>query len=431
MKKVIQLAFIISLSLVTANVNAQLNGLLKKAKNKSAEKMPATNGIIEEPDQVSSNTQTSTNNNGNEYEYFLNGRWDGTLNINQIKNSGSLFDPLKIMREKNEKGTFHFAKDYAELVPYTKVYNSNVRISFSSEPFTTGEKLNNSFSSRNYIYARLENTAGSIKDAFKLGDGDDKLIVKIIVFNDKEDIVKEFETNIWFLYLKADEAKGKFIDFDIKPEPGKITTHSINDESFYYSPFFSIQSQQYFPVNGQYRIGVQVFSRVKDDWGKEDWYNIKQCGAHFDYNFSAADVSTINKEAAAISDNMKDAVRYALKPLPKQWTEKSSPLVMGFTQAQLIAMYEKSFSNKMDAHTTVKFHASPSAGGWTVVNNDYGIPKYRYSNQWHTIFIKYANGKTCFYQGFGLRQQYNGGGTYGPAFIDKNDYYMTDCELMK
>ncbi len=104
---------------------------------------------------------------------------------------------------------------------------------------------------------------------------------------------------------------------------------------------------------------------------------------------------------------------------------------MGFTQAQLISKYQNSFTDKMDAHTVVKFHASASNGGWTIVNNDFGIPVYRYSNQWYTIFIKYANGKTCYYQGFGLRQQYNGGGAYGQASIDKNEYHMADCGSMK
>jgi hypothetical protein len=85
----------------------------------------------------------------------------------------------------------------------------------------------------------------------------------------------------------------------------------------------------------------------------------------------------------------------------------------------------------MDPHTVVKFHASPSNGGWTTVNNDYGIPIYRYSNQWYTVFVKFNNGKSCFFQGFGLRQQYNGGGTYGKVFCDINPYHMTDCGLMK
>ena len=37
------------------------------------------------------------------------------------------------------------------------------------------------------------------------------------------------------------------------------------------------------------------------------------------------------------------------------------------------------------------------------------------------LFLKnFANGKTCFYQGFGLRQQYNCAGTYDHSFTDKN-----------
>jgi len=50
---------------------------------------------------------------------------------------------------------------------------------------------------------------------------------------------------------------------------------------------------------------------------------------------------------------------------------------MGLTQAQLISMFQNGFTDKMDAHTVVKIHASAFNCGWTIVNNDFGIPAYR------------------------------------------------------
>ena len=168
-----------------------------------------------------------------------------------------------------------------------------------------------------------------------------------------------------------------------------------------------------------------------DDWGKPVYGKNIEYANFFDYNFSAKDAAAIVEEAGKVNDLKNEAKKNAITPLPKQWTEKTAALAMGYTQAQLISMFENSFNTRLDPHTVVKFHASPSAGGWTVVNNDYGIPAYRYSNQWYTVFVKFANGKSGFFPGFGLRQQYNGCGTYGKVFCDINPYHMTDCEKMK
>ena len=54
---------------------------------------------------------------------------------------------------------------------------------------------------------------------------------------------------------------------------------------------------------------MEVYIRVKDDWGKEDWKNKVQCGRYFDYNFSPADVATIKKEMVVILENMKTAIK--------------------------------------------------------------------------------------------------------------------------
>jgi hypothetical protein len=69
---------------------------------------------------------------------------------------------------------------------------------------------------------------------------------------------------------------------------------------------------------------------------------------------------------------------------------------------------------------------------WTVENNEFGIPRYRYTNQWFFMFVKNTRENACFFQGFGLRQNYSGGGTFGPAFIDKNEAITWfQCEKMK
>jgi hypothetical protein len=104
---------------------------------------------------------------------------------------------------------------------------------------------------------------------------------------------------------------------------------------------------------------------------------------------------------------------------------------MGIAQPKLIEMFRNHFDGKLSDFNLVKLHATSSNGGWTVEANEFGIPRYRYSSQWYTIFMKSKDGKTCFYQGFGLRQNYEGGGKYSATFIDADKYHYVNCGDMK
>jgi hypothetical protein len=324
---------------------------------------------------------------------------------------------------------------------YYLVNNPLGKISFNNQPFSataTGSKTK--FASNEFIYGRLQLNSGTIKEALKINEkaANSKYYsfeYVVVVYRNKED--KYNNEQIWNSCLLKDADLDKnYLDFDVLPSPDKATTiiSALSDFSAGKStaPLYAAIQPTIFSEDGIYKIDIIIRNPVKDGWGnvlaKDKWPTFE---ADFDFEFNSNDIAKLKKNKEIASTNAENAIANAITPLPKQWTEKSSATTMGLTQAQLIAMYQNSFTNKMDAHTVVKFHASPSNGGWTTVNNDYGIPTYRYSNQWYTIFIKYANGKTCFYQGFGLRQQYNGGGTYGKAFLDKNEYHMADCGSMK
>lgn len=313
----------------------------------------------------------------------------------------------------------------------TSLYDKDLQIVFSSAPFNGGDvQLANSFTSASRIYAKLTAIKGTLKDVLKIADNDDGIKIYLVLYNEAGEKIKRFVSIAETFALSGAQANSKSITLDILPDPAIFNSGKQSD--FWVGAAFAYGHNQYnFTQNGNYKVGLFVTNEKVDDWGKPVYGDDIIFANYFTYNFSAKDAINIVKESQTISDAKNNAVKNAITSLPEQWTEKSSNLAMGFTQAQLIKMYENSFADKMDAHTIIKFHSSSSNGGWTVVNNDFGIPTYRYSNQWYTIFIKYANGKTCFYQGFGLRQQYSGGGTYGAAFIDKNDYYMTDCATMK
>jgi hypothetical protein len=391
----------ISLSIViilfaTLSTQAQLGGLLKKAKDKVTEKK-----------EVKENKQEDT---------------EEKTTSKAVNNKTNNSDP-------NTPDT------------YFLVNNPLGKILFSNQPFSASTVSGKTkFASNEFIYGRLQLNSGTIKEALKIEEKDAKnpyynFQYVVVVYHNKED--KYNNEQIWNSCLLKDADLDKnYLDFDVLPSPDKATTiiSALSDFSAGKStaPLYAAIQPNIFAEDGMYKVDVIIRNPTKDSWGnllvKDKWPTFE---ADFDFEFTANDVALLKKNYELASNNAKNAAANANTPLPKQWKEKSSALVMGFTQAQLINMYENSFTSKMDAHTVVKFHASSSNGGWTTQNNDYGIPIYRYSNQWYTIFIKYTNGKTCYYHGFGLRQQYNGGGTYGKAFIDKNEYYMTDCGQMK
>ncbi len=380
---------------------AQLGGVLKKAKEKV----------------------TSSKSSGNAQETPK----DKSSNINEVKNGGT----LESRGSNTPKG-------------YFLVTNPLGKITFSNQLFTTGTSSSKaSFHSNEFIYGRLQLNSGTVKEAFKIGNkagGIPFYSLEYIVVVYKNGEKKFNNKQIWNSCLVRDADLSKnYFDFDVLPNPQNATTiiSAVADFSAGKStaPLYSSITPQVFSEDGVYKVDIILRNSANDAWGKpleeDKWPTFE---ADFDFTFSSDDIATLkkNKELASTNaENKMQGITTAAEPLPKQWSEKSSSLVMGLTQPQLVSMYENSFTSKMDAHTVVKFHSSSTNGGWTVVSNDFGIPTYRYSNQWYTIFIKYANGKTCFHQGFGLRQQYIGAGKYGTSTIDKNEYHFIDCEKMK
>jgi len=321
--------------------------------------------------------------------------------------------------------------EYAVSERGASLYSDEIQIIFSLSPFynSAGQPSNN-FTTSSHIYAKVITQNGTLKDALKIADNDDGIKMYMVLYDDKGDKIKKFVSIAETFEISSAQANSKSITLDILPDPSIFTSGKQSD--FYVGAAFAYGHNEYtFPRNGNYKVGLFIKNEKVDDWGKPVYGDDIIFANFFNYNFMVKDAAAIVKESQTLSEIKNNAQKNAITALPTQWAEKSSALVMGFTQAQLVTMYQNSFTSKMDAHTVVKFHASPSNGGYTVVNNEYGIPIYRYSNQWYTIFIKYANGKTCFYQGFGLRQQYNGGGTYGKPFVDKNEYHMVDCSTMK
>lgn len=418
------------LVLTTFSSNAQFGGLLKKAKEK----------VTEKKSEIKSDKTMSTENVSTEtvFEFPYQGSDYSSVttgSLSQLIENKNSYTPYKYMRRQGETGIVHFAKDYPELKPLIQPYENNLKIDFFEVLSNSGkETFTNSFTSSSHIYARITALSGTIKSTFKLDEKNPVIDMKMVLYND-EDKTMHFANgnNATFIALSSEQANLKSLDIDIMPHTMKYSVYSgISGDAIYYSPFPNMHNQNNFPRNGSYKVGVFFNNKTKDDWGKEQDGDGIIYANIFDYEFSAKDVATIMSEQQAVFDSNKNGIKYALKDLPDEWKLKSNTFTMGMTEQQISNLYVNSYSGGASVLKVIKVYAHQSSGGWTIQKNEYGIPLYRYSNQFYTMFVKNTESNSCFFQRFSLRQQYNGGGTYDATIGDITyDVNFTDCNKIK
>ncbi len=432
MKTIFQLLFII----VTLSSYAQFGNLLNKAKEKLTEKKSEnkTDTSINSEKSVSiENLNTETifefPYQGSDYSSVTTG------SLSQLIANKNSYSPYKYMRKKGETGIVHFAKDYPELKPVIQPYKNNLKIEFfEALPNSGKETFANSFKSSSHIYARITALSGTIKSTFNLDEKNPYIEMKMVLYNDENQSMHFGNgNNATPIALSLEQANLKSLDIDIMPHTMKYSVYSgLSKDAIFYSPFPNMHNQKNFPKNGAYTVAVFLNSKTRDDWGKQQDGDGIIYGNTFNYDFSAKDVATIMSEQQAIFDSNKNGIKYAIKDLAPEWKMKTNAFMMGLTDQQITNLYISRYSGGEQVLKILKVYAHESNGGWTIHKNEYGIPLYRYSNQFYTFFVKNIESNSCYFQRFSLRQEYNGGGAYGQTKGDITyDVNFTACDKMK
>ena len=338
-------------------------------------------------------------------------------------------DPYKMLRKPGEKGTFHFAKDYPELASYIMPENAAARIVFYPSPGKIGQAQTAFNSSARKIYAKLEAESGSIKDALGLPDKGVNLSVRFYVFGDE--YAKQLE-GLAKLYVPKNIAQGKAVEFGVMPDPNNQVIYlNPDDKNFpnFYSMFYQMHTQNNFPKNGEYKIGVKLSYAKPDDWGKPT-SNVTSIWGFFDYTFDAKDIADIQKEGRDVVAKSKE-FEHMNEPLPPEWSKTSSATNCGYSAAEIQKIYLQLKGDRANNFKIIKFYASPNSG-MGVDKTDLGIPRQKFTNQEYTVFYKDANTDKCYYQQFSLSWVYLGGGSYAksPGLI-LNDNTLVDCGKLK
>ncbi len=322
------------------------------------------------------------------------------------------------------------------------------RITFSNNP--DGSNPKTSFASSEYIYGKLDLGGRTVYDAFGLKNFGDAKFYYIYYFLRILPAGKEGWEHDWHNGKRAtlitkEDAKKTYWNFDVLPDPAKITTimGTLEDDLDYYKFPAGIyletrdvdSARSKFPQNGPYTIDITLFGNSYDDWGKATGEDEKfpTVTAKFTLQFSGSDGQTLvanSKKAYETAENAKNK-QDMLHAMPAWWTKAATPPEPKLAPARLVPMI-KGFIGKWNL-TYIKHAIYPYTGPlWVIQKNDLGIPEYRMVSPY--IYIIYSDPKdnSCSLGALYMRESYSGAGTYGEPYLGGiRDVQLIDCAAVK
>ena len=287
-----------------------------------------------------------------------------------------------------------------------------------------------SFSSADFIYARIEFTGGTVNDFFAWGPVTDKsayfsLNTSFWIWYGKEyRQCHPFQT----LMLKTAERTKSVLNFDILPETSRATSIILfnpdNRTTSTNSTFAISVTKENFSKEGLYKIEYKVTGTAKDEWGKDKTIDIT---GNFDFDFHNSDIPRIIKERNE-AETLIRRTAFKLNKMPEIFNKQIAVNDPKLTRAKIAAIL------KRDRPKTniLKFAIGNHTTVWKIMLNDFGIPRYRYfAGDIHLIT---KDGNDCKVDAVYLREDYIGGGKYGALKVggsgDGNPQII-DCAVVK
>jgi hypothetical protein len=309
------------------------------------------------------------------------------------------------------------------------------KIYFSNQPMLTSNAgSKSSFSSAEYIYARLELNGTTIKDAFKIkepGKGYPFLQYRVTITNSNGYEMGGSGRN--YLLLKEDDREKSSLSFDVMPEPSRATTViSLLDDfsagNGFYPLYGTIINEKL--KEGKYTVKVRLYVETQDSWGtyqpEEKWPTIEE---EFEFNFRDDDVARILSN----NDKVRDIVRenaFRYDKMPAIFSNSATITDPKATNAKILAIVKRDLPNR----TILKLAIEKTGTIWSIAKDDFGLPKYRYF--YPTVYVAYKMDGKCYIGNVTLRETYTGGGTYSQlevGFTSASEQHDKgiDCALVK
>ncbi len=323
------------------------------------------------------------------------------------------------------------------------------KITFSNSP--DGSNPKTSFASSEYIYGRLDLGGKTVYDAFGLkGFGDAKFYYINYHLNilpaGKQAWEHDWHNGRNFVLMTKEDAQKTYWNFDVLPDPTKITTIAGTLEedlayykfpSGFYTKWYNADSARIvFPQSGTYTVDITIYGKTFDDWGKlnGETDSYPTVSATFPFQFSGPDGQTLvanSEKAKATAENAKNK-QDMLRAMPSWWARAATPPDAKLAPARLVPLI-KGFIGQWNL-TYVKHAIVPYTGPlWVIEKNSIGLPEYRMVSPYiYIIYKDPKNPEACNFGALYMRESYSGAGTYGAPYLGGiREVQLIDCAVIK
>lgn len=327
-------------------------------------------------------------------------------------------------------------------IPGAKMY-------FSNTPFTNSNAgAKTTFASSEFIYGRLE-LSQTVYDTFglsSLGERDYYYVYYSLGMERTQDRDRYADPIEWNsslnLYLTKEDVQKKYLNFDVLPDPNKVTTalaQTDKPEEYgnpaHFGGMLEFRKDK-FPQNGDYPMTIKLHQSVFDAYGKPMPVSDDKTPSVLNtFTFKldiAKDARNIISNYKIAGENVRAAAskRGAFRTMPDWWATGAAPKDAILKPAALIPKIKRDLTG----NSYLK-HMVPAYGSlWGIQTNDFGIPTYRYANPYiYVIYKGERDPEICYIQSFSLRQNYVGGGLYSTeTYLARgSESYSIYCAAVK
>jgi hypothetical protein len=300
--------------------------------------------------------------------------------------------------------------------PHTAPIAVDGKISFANQPLNGGGSGKTSFTSAEHIYGKMELSAATIKEAFKLKESEGKIpFLKYRVNILRNGEIIHYGNSRDFILLQEEAKNSKTLYFDVLPLAAKASTlFSMTDDfsaGLGMNPLVGLIRSGRLPT-GDYKIRITIYNETFNAYGSvHDEDKWPALAGEFDLKFSEDDVESMFANDDKVTETIvAGAFRY--DKLPPVFSSPGKLTDPAATQAKIAAILKRDLPKRQ----ILKWVAESYNGTyWHIAKDDFGLPKYKYFNP--HIWMAYKIDGKCYVGNVTLRQVYSGGGTYGPLQV--------------
>lgn len=306
---------------------------------------------------------------------------------------------------------------------------------FSDQPFISNAAGGKSeFTSGNFIYGRIETGGQPLKDAFNMATiKTDYYYLQATYRITRSDGREKYLQQPHFIRMENKVEDGTSLNFDILPSAEKAKTTICLVEDFstgqgagFFTPF--LDNSDYYWKNGGYKVEVSVYLKSYNAWGSlEDTEKWPDITGEFTFQFDEKDVAAQMKNSDVADASVKEN-NLRMDKLPDYFSNPAKITDPQLTSAKVMAILKRDLASV----TIIKAVIPPFDGMLKdVVKNELGVILYRYVRPYVRVIYK-ENGK-CYLGSVSLKEDYLGGGKYGPLKYNKfwGTEGLLDCGLVK